>query len=202
MNDPDYIALTLFDSSIASCLTFSFLITTLSLQDFLKKTRTKMDGADGRRRWKNIKRRLGLGGFCGALSWGVETLHRTEPLLSNLGPVPSAPPGMNLATALAAERNSRSGNGGPTAKVHVKSLIRLTEETDDLDYRNKRRKISDGQKGGDTDWVCRVCKERNKGAAFIPCGHAFCRVCSRELWAKCGSCPMCKRSIVEILDIY
>ncbi|KAF3443400.1 hypothetical protein FNV43_RR13082 [Rhamnella rubrinervis] len=160
-----------------------------------------MNGADGRRRWTNINRRLGLGCFCGALCWGtVETLqedHRTETLLTNFQS------GMNLATALAAERNSRAGIGGPTAKVHAKSLTKVIEETQGLDYWSKRRKrSSDGQKVGDTDWVCCVCMERNKGAAFIPCGHAFCRVCSRELWVKCGSCPMCKRSIMEILDIY
>ncbi|KAF7825774.1 Zinc finger, RING/FYVE/PHD-type [Senna tora] len=29
---------------------------------------------------------------------------------------------------------------------------------------------------------CCVCMVRRKGAAFIPCGHTFCRQCSRELW--------------------
>lgn len=197
-----------------------------------------MDGADGTRRWANIKHRLALkammGGCCcycgcgsGALlssssrsRSAVERLqedhHRTEPLLNNVGPFPSSasasasasapppPPGMNLATALAAERNSRvARDAGPTAdKVHVKSLTRLIEETDGPDYSNKRAKRSDGRKGGDTDWVCCVCMERNKGAAFVPCGHAFCRMCSRELRLSRGSCPMCNTSITEILDIY
>ncbi|KAJ6956196.1 hypothetical protein NC652_007328 [Populus alba x Populus x berolinensis] len=44
--------------------------------------------------------------------------------------------------------------------------------------------------------------ERKKGAAFIPCGHAFCRVCSREMWVNRGSCPICNRSILDILDIF
>ncbi|CAN1842000.1 hypothetical protein LINPERHAP1_LOCUS36700 [Linum perenne] len=31
---------------------------------------------------------------------------------------------------------------------------------------------------------------RHKGAALIPCGHTFCRLCSRELWVQRGNCPL------------
>ncbi|XP_010527247.1 PREDICTED: uncharacterized protein LOC104804618 isoform X2 [Tarenaya hassleriana] len=49
---------------------------------------------------------------------------------------------------------------------------------------------------------CCVCMIRSKGAAFIPCGHTFCRLCSRELWVQRGNCPLCNASILEILDIF
>ncbi|PWA34090.1 Zinc finger, RING/FYVE/PHD-type [Artemisia annua] len=49
---------------------------------------------------------------------------------------------------------------------------------------------------------CCVCMVRHKGAAFIPCGHTFCRLCSRELFVKRASCPLCNHFIVEILDIF
>ncbi|XP_011089224.2 RNA-binding protein MEX3B-like [Sesamum indicum] len=49
---------------------------------------------------------------------------------------------------------------------------------------------------------CCVCMVRHKGAAFIPCGHTFCRLCSRELWVQRGNCPLCNNYIVEILDIF
>ncbi|GFP88864.1 hypothetical protein PHJA_001030100 [Phtheirospermum japonicum] len=49
---------------------------------------------------------------------------------------------------------------------------------------------------------CCVCMLRHKGAAFIPCGHTFCRLCSRELWAQRGNCPLCNNYILEILDIF
>ncbi|KAG6436471.1 hypothetical protein SASPL_101371 [Salvia splendens] len=49
---------------------------------------------------------------------------------------------------------------------------------------------------------CCVCMVRHKGAAFIPCGHTFCRLCSRELWLHRGNCPLCNNFIVEILDIF
>ncbi|KAI3680484.1 hypothetical protein L6452_35255 [Arctium lappa] len=125
-------------------------------------------------------------------------------------------PRMNLAAALAAERHSRStavaadgvvydGENGPTSATVRRSstpaarespgrmsLMRLLEETDDQD-----EKLGMGM-----DLVCCVCMGRKKGAAFIPCGHTFCRVCSRELWLNRGTCPLCNRSITEILDIY
>lgn len=49
---------------------------------------------------------------------------------------------------------------------------------------------------------CCVCMVRHKGAAFIPCGHTFCRLCSRELWVQRGNCPLCNGFILEVLDIF
>uniref|UniRef100_A0A7N1A0Q6 RING-type domain-containing protein n=1 Tax=Kalanchoe fedtschenkoi TaxID=63787 RepID=A0A7N1A0Q6_KALFE len=49
---------------------------------------------------------------------------------------------------------------------------------------------------------CCVCMVRHKGSAFIPCGHTFCRLCSRELWVSRGNCPLCNGFILEILDIF
>ncbi|XP_009794502.1 uncharacterized protein LOC107769689 [Nicotiana tabacum] len=49
---------------------------------------------------------------------------------------------------------------------------------------------------------CCVCMVRHKGAAFIPCGHTFCRLCCRELWVQRGNCPLCNNLILEVLDIF
>lgn len=35
-----------------------------------------------------------------------------------------------------------------------------------------------------------------------PCGHTFCRMCSRELMVSRGNCPRCNNFILEILDIF
>lgn len=56
--------------------------------------------------------------------------------------------------------------------------------------------------GGKMVHECCVCMVRHKGAAFIPCGHTFCRLCSRELWVSRGNCPLCNGFILEILDIF
>ncbi|GAV70704.1 zf-C3HC4_3 domain-containing protein [Cephalotus follicularis] len=59
-----------------------------------------------------------------------------------------------------------------------------------------------GGGGGGVEQTCCVCMVRHKGAAFIPCGHTFCRLCSRELWVQRGNCPLCNGFILEILDIF
>ncbi|KAI7740998.1 hypothetical protein M8C21_016564 [Ambrosia artemisiifolia] len=126
-------------------------------------------------------------------------------------------PRMNLAAALAAERQFRSAVGTgedgvqqtppltsnsdvvimSTEEVGTPlriSLMRLLEETEnETDGRDEEVGM---------DQMCCVCMGRKKGAALIPCGHTFCRVCCRELWLNRGSCPLCNRSILEILDIY
>ncbi|PKI76772.1 uncharacterized protein LOC116213588 [Punica granatum] len=56
--------------------------------------------------------------------------------------------------------------------------------------------------GGGGERNCCICMVRHKGAAFIPCGHTFCRLCSRELWVSRGNCPLCNNYIAEILDIF
>lgn len=129
------------------------------------------------------------------------------------GPVVQVNSGsMNLAAALAAERHLRAEGGnvvgndgsrdnrsrtgtvpGTPSKM---SLMRLLAETDGCVREEKEGAVLGN------DAVCCVCMGRKKGAAFIPCGHTFCRVCSREIWLNRGSCPLCNRSILEILDIF
>ncbi|XP_020571479.1 TNF receptor-associated factor 6-like [Phalaenopsis equestris] len=50
--------------------------------------------------------------------------------------------------------------------------------------------------------LCSVCAVRRKGAAFIPCGHTFCRVCSRALSTGGRRCPVCNGGISDVLDIF
>ncbi|KAB2025981.1 hypothetical protein ES319_D06G187100v1 [Gossypium barbadense] len=170
-----------------------------------------------RRRRRSFKERLGFKvmGCCGGSKWGFgsttmslrdedeaeieeeeERVAAADPGCVNPAPVPT---GMNLAAALAAERHYRA-SGSPTSNVGGGrtpgtplrvSLMRLLEEEE------KGRRMEMG-----SDRICCVCMGRKKGAAFIPCGHTFCRVCSREVWLNRGSCPLCNRSILEILDIF
>ncbi|RDX73838.1 hypothetical protein CR513_46491, partial [Mucuna pruriens] len=182
----------------------------------------QMDGVDGgQRRRRTLKERLRFG-CCGA-TWvfrhtvrdeGRNQQHQQQQQTNAgqdpnpngpdcVGPSPSPSPsgsGMNLAAALAAERQFREshetdaiGEGEARGTPWRVSLMRLLEET-----------AVEAEKGGavGNDSMCCVCMGRKKGAAFIPCGHTFCRVCSRELWLNRGTCPLCNRSILEILDIF
>ncbi|XP_074585286.1 uncharacterized protein LOC141841060 [Curcuma longa] len=85
------------------------------------------------------------------------------------------------------------------------SLMALLEQTDGQWNGSERERLAEGEGesgGGAMSYMCCVCMVRHKGAAFIPCGHTFCRICSRELWISRGSCPLCNREILEILDIF
>ncbi|GAB2240066.1 hypothetical protein Droror1_Dr00020584 [Drosera rotundifolia] len=116
-------------------------------------------------------------------------------------------PSMNLAAALEAEREFRTTNenvyvgparGGVAAcgEVVLKVTLMRLLTMDGGDEERERRG------GVGIDCVCCVCMVRKKGAAYIPCGHTFCRVCSRELWLIRGTCPLCSRSILDILNIF
>lgn len=104
--------------------------------------------------------------------------------------------------------------GGGDAQPERMSLMDLLAETDkqmgldgymvdeeDDDDEDDYGGGGGGGAGGGYNNCC-VCMVRHKGAAFIPCGHTFCRLCSRELWVQRGNCPLCNNFILEILDIF
>ncbi|KAG1363911.1 putative polycomb group RING finger protein 6 [Cocos nucifera] len=107
---------------------------------------------------------------------------------------------MNLAMALAAERQLRAAERDVTMTPFTErsSLMRLMDEVGEEGSKEE----GEGMEEVGEWWGCCVCMGRQKGAAFIPCGHTFCRVCARELWISRGSCPLCNQLILETLDIY
>lgn len=113
--------------------------------------------------------------------------------------------GMNLAAALAAERQYRSLQEPEVEILNVVGRV-IVEPVPVTPARVSLMRLLEESDGGDEklgcDSMCCVCMVRKKGAAFIPCGHTYCRVCSRELWLNRGSCPLCNRAILEILDIF
>lgn len=115
----------------------------------------------------------------------------------------------DLASALAAERQQREEEERQVVASPARvSLMALMEQTDVCTVAMEVEGEGEGvieekeEKGRGVGSVCCVCMVRQKGAAFIPCGHTFCRVCSRELWISRGSCPLCNTCIQEVLDIF
>ncbi|KAL6500010.1 hypothetical protein OROGR_027920 [Orobanche gracilis] len=80
-------------------------------------------------------------------------------------------------------------------KIGIDGLAYMMEDEDDED---------DEDDGGGEYNSCCVCMVRHKGAAFVPCGHTFCRLCSRDMWVeeRGNNCPLCNNYILEILDIF
>lgn len=112
------------------------------------------------------------------------------------------------------EEDRGAGGGGEPAAARM-SLMSLLEVDgsayldDDEEEEAKEEVVVEEGRGGDGDGDggykynnCCVCMVRHKGAAFIPCGHTFCRLCSRELFVQRASCPLCNNFILEILDIF
>ncbi|XP_031505879.1 uncharacterized protein LOC116268311 [Nymphaea colorata] len=121
---------------------------------------------------------------------------------------------MNLAAALAAERHLRAAQDCEQTesmqqpfRVSLMALLEQEHEGGNGNDNNNKNKKKGGRGAEESPGAgccscCCVCMSREKGAAFIPCGHTFCRACSRELWLNRGSCPLCNRQILEILDIF
>ncbi|KAK1319554.1 hypothetical protein QJS10_CPB04g01225 [Acorus calamus] len=85
------------------------------------------------------------------------------------------------------------------------SLMALLEQTDRRSPPSAAVEVEEAETETEEEGMyatCCVCMVRHKGAAFIPCGHTFCRLCSRELWVSRGNCPLCNGFILEILDIF
>ncbi|KAG9455090.1 hypothetical protein H6P81_007994 [Aristolochia fimbriata] len=160
------------------------------------------DSSDGEREEEEEEEEEGTTG-------GAQTAEAEEDCLQRNGT------GMNLAMALAAERHFRAAAAqqrqqpeeaeeGEACVTPLRvSLMRLLEEGEDAaaaaEEAEEKEERCEREKGNS---LCCVCMGRRKGSAFIPCGHTFCRVCSRELWLNRGSCPLCNRSIIDVLDIF
>jgi hypothetical protein len=112
------------------------------------------------------------------------------------------------------EEEEQDTEEAPAAQMSLMALLEQSDSWDeDEEGGSEARKDGGGAVGDDEEddgegqeeemvHVCCVCMVRHKGAAFIPCGHTFCRLCSRELWVSRGNCPLCNGFIQEILDIF
>ncbi|CAH8355181.1 unnamed protein product [Eruca vesicaria subsp. sativa] len=76
------------------------------------------------------------------------------------------------------------------------------EEGDDEYEEDEEEEEEDGGGGGEGEVSCCVCKVNIKGATFTPCGHMFCKLCSKELTAQKGHCPVCIGFVLEFLEIF
>lgn len=116
-----------------------------------------------------------------------------------------------------AEQKKSSASSAPKQTM---SLMDLLEETDrqmgltgsryamdaDEEYEEEEDENSeeegDVHGGGEGELSCCVCSVKIKGASFTPCGHTFCKLCSKELMAQKGHCSVCSSFVLEFLEIF
>ncbi|XP_052110152.1 uncharacterized protein LOC107464709 [Arachis duranensis] len=118
------------------------------------------------------------------------------------------------AEAAAAGEVVGEGEEDEATQPVMMSLMDLLEETDrEMGLEGSRYILSDEEDfdedeededgdGDDLEYTCSVCMVRHKANAISRCGHSYCRMCSRELMAGKGNCPLCNNFVVEILDIF
>jgi len=75
----------------------------------------------------------------------------------------------------------------------------LKDQIHDLEEKNKS--LNDRVQNSEND--CVICLERSKSMACVPCGHyVLCKECSSEIISNSGICPICRRHIVQFIQIY
>ncbi|CAF2102792.1 hypothetical protein BRARA_E03237 [Brassica rapa] len=100
-----------------------------------------------------------------------------------------------------------------SAPKQTMSLMDLLEETDRqmgltgaryaMDEEEEDEEDEDEEEEeGEGELSCCVCHVYIKGATFAPCGHTFCKLCSKELMAQKGHCPVCISFVLEFLEIF
>ncbi|KAL1565732.1 LON peptidase N-terminal domain and RING finger protein 1-like [Salvia divinorum] len=101
------------------------------------------------------------------------------------------------------EREGGGGAGeGEEAPVKMSLMSLLAENDDEYGMEEYEEEEEEEEDGGGANINCSICMVRHKGEAFDPCGHSFCRLCSREMWVQGGNCPLCNNYVLEILDIF
>ncbi|KAG9445705.1 hypothetical protein H6P81_011833 [Aristolochia fimbriata] len=197
-----------------------------TLLDIIREEETIKYGHGGHKiNWKSFKDRLRMRRTGSAWADYGAAISVTDDFMHAI-PVGTAPP---QAAASAAEApvpapDGASSSGGeepaggaaevaeeeaPPVRVSLMALLEQTDRqsaplSDDggKDSGTEEEEEEEEESGEGAEYACCVCMVRHKGAAFIPCGHTFCRLCSRELWVSRGNCPLCNGYILEILDIF
>ncbi|CAN8269568.1 unnamed protein product [Cochlearia groenlandica] len=114
------------------------------------------------------------------------------------------------------EKKSSEASSAPKQTM---SLMDLLEETDrqmgltgsryameeDEDYEEEEEEEEDEEDENheeEGELHCCVCNVKIKTSSFTPCGHMFCKLCSKELMAQKGHCPVCSSFVLEFLEIF
>lgn len=67
----------------------------------------------------------------------------------------------------------------------------------------RKSSISNGGSGSPTSQTCVVCLERKKTVVVMPCKHlCMCQICSDQLQRYQTHCPMCRKTIAELISVY
>ncbi|GMH30936.1 hypothetical protein Nepgr_032779 [Nepenthes gracilis] len=148
--------------------------------------------------WRRLPRELvhdedteEIFGAAGNVEYGRELEFGCGAELEAARPLAQQPVRMSLMDLLE-ETDREAGIQGPT--------YRLDEEEEEEEAAEEVKGRERG--GGKGGYSCCACMMRHNSAAYVPCGHTLCRLCSKELQVQRGGCPICSGFILEVLDIF
>ncbi|KAJ0234117.1 hypothetical protein HA466_0276580 [Hirschfeldia incana] len=111
--------------------------------------------------------------------------------------------------------DSEEGEEKSSAPKQTMSLMDLLEETDrQMGLTGSRYAMDEEEEDeyedeeeedghvGEGELRCCICHVYIKGATVTPCGHTFCKLCSKELMAQKSHCPVCVTFVLEFLEIF
>ncbi|KAL9239122.1 hypothetical protein vseg_013472 [Gypsophila vaccaria] len=94
------------------------------------------------------------------------------------------------------ETDRQAGIDGPTYRLDDDEDEDYEDEDEEEEEETMEEELGKGES------CCSVCMVKHKGSAYTPCGHNFCKLCSKELFVQKGNCPLCNNFILEILEIF
>lgn len=107
----------------------------------------------------------------------------------------------------AAEDEQKQAAGEPMSLMSLLSTdgshyVEDEEEHDEEHHEEPEEAAADVEEDTGDCQVCCGCKAKHKGTTFGPCGHTFCKQCTKELYISKGNCSACNDFILEILDLF
>ncbi|KAK4765863.1 hypothetical protein SAY87_007505 [Trapa incisa] len=118
------------------------------------------------------------------------------------------------------EEEDREGMGGEKAVKGEEGQPRMSlmdllgdyeeEEDEEEDYDKEEEEEEEEEEDGGSEVAeadgykccCCVCMVKHKVQPMVPCGHSYCKLCTKEMYVSRGNCPICNNFIQEIITVF
>ena len=111
------------------------------------------------------------------------------------------PEGNNIPINIIAEptgiydSDSDNSSTSPTVSCGCSSLGSRTAEDDTSLEKSSEVEIIELQ--------CLACKDKKRNSLLLPCRHlVFCIICSQEHLKNQNTCPICRKKIIEVINVF
>lgn len=97
------------------------------------------------------------------------------------------------------DTDSDNSSTSPTTSCGCSSIGSNTESEDDQNILPSL----DSSEENITELQCLACKDRKRNSLLLPCRHlVFCLSCSQEHLKNISTCPICRKKITEVINVF